>query len=124
LVYIQLSEVTKHILSESRSLETRVDEIHIDMSDRLREHERLIDSLDERFVSKREKEDDKRKLAAQFAEPTYITLGGMLADPYRHYVKNPQEAVEYIDKLKTKILPKVKSIIESHSVPKSESFEL
>ena len=124
LVYIQLSETTKHVLSNSRILQTPVDEFYLDMSDRLHETFRDIDDLPSELVSYREKQDEKRERIKQFTAPHYITLDNFLANPFRHPVSNPREALEYIEKLKTKILPKVKALIESASGPQSESFQL
>jgi hypothetical protein len=125
-VWIDLSETTKHILSDAKALDTPVDEFYLgDKSGELRQMLRDIDDLEEtRFYTKRDKEDEKRKRTEQWNAPQYITLREILANPHRHYEPDPQRRLEYLDKLKNKILPKVKSIVEGHSQSKSGSFEL
>jgi hypothetical protein len=125
-VWINLSETTKHILSDAKALETPVDEFHLDgTSSILRKMLNDIDDTPEMLhYTKRDKEDEKRQRIEEWNRPQYITLREILANPFRHYETNPQRRLEYLDKLKTKILPKVKTIIEGHSRPKTESFEL
>jgi hypothetical protein len=123
-VFIELSEATKHLLSDPDILAIPVDEFKTDNSAALREALRVIDDLPDNLVSKREKEDERRERIEQFNRPDYITLNNLLANPYRHYVPNPQDAAEYIEKLKTKILPKIKTIIENRAKPDTETFQL
>jgi len=125
-VWIDLSETAKHILSDAQALNIPVDEYYLNSkSEELRKMLRDIDDLEEsEFYTHRDKKEEKLRRTEQWNAPQYVTLREILANPHRHYERDPQKRLEYIEKLKNKILPKVKSIIEGHPHSKSGSFEL
>jgi hypothetical protein len=122
LVFIQFSEVNKHILSDSRALEIPVDEYKYDRSDEIEDSMQEIYKI--KSMSKEKKDQWRRETVELYSEPIKITLGQMLADPYKRGFESQHEAIEYIEKLKTQILPKMKKIIEANSRPDVETLEL
>jgi hypothetical protein len=121
LVFIQFSEVNKHILSDSRALEIPVDEYKYDRSDEIEDSMQEIYKI--KSMSKEKKDQWRRETVELYSEPIKITLGQMLADPYKRGFESQHEAIEYIEKLKTQILPKMKKIIEANSRPDVETLD-
>ena len=119
-VWILLTETTKQTLSNV--MQEPVDELEIDMSDALREHIRMIKQ--QVPEDSYERQDEIRKITELFNEPHYVTLEQILAFPYRHPAASAQEAADYIARLKDKILPKVKAMIEAQSNSKTQTFQL
>jgi hypothetical protein len=77
------------------------------------------------------KNDIERKILQEVYEATSsfvrkITLADYLENPFKWGFDTVVEANEYADKLKTKILPRIKEIMATNSQtgPTSESFEL
>jgi hypothetical protein len=121
-VYIELSEVTKHVLEDSDALKTVVDEFMMDRSEQL--------AADIAFYKKLYKDDTEKRQEAirdstkALTAPLPIYLRDLLRNPYGHRIKNTVEAVAYVDHLKKVVLPKVKAAIEGHLRPKTETFQL
>jgi hypothetical protein len=127
-VWILVTEVTKQTLS--KVLKEPVDQFPDDpeatermMRDYRRQTEHIAKVAGSHY-DKYEQEADLSKAKKMFSEPTYIHLRHMLANPFRYPVSSPHAATEYIDRLKTKVLPKIKTMIQAQSQPKTESFEL
>ena len=138
-VWIELSEVDKQVLSQAQLLDTTVDEIEDAkaIQEQVNSYSEIMDETTERIDAqlsaklrgrldytpkeRRTKLDEYRQ---ELVDKNSVSLRDILSNPYRRAVTTPAEAAAYIEKLKTKILPKVKSLIETHSSPLSGSFDL
>lgn len=122
-VWLDISETTKQTLS--RVMDQTVDEIPTDDEERtersVREHLAAVDGT---FANARERQEYSTDFRRKMFAPTPVTLGEMFANPFRYPTPNAHDAAEYTEQLKTKVLPKIKAMIEGQSRPQTESFEL
>ena len=129
-VWIVVSEATKQTLS--KVMEEPVDQFPLDVEDRNRRLRELMRDWDQdhdsNLYSDRERQSLRETYFAEskkmFLTPDYILLRNMLAEPFCYRISGAQETVDYIDRLKTKVLPKIKTMIQQQSRPTKESFEL
>jgi hypothetical protein len=121
-LYIEVSEVTKHILSQTDAGLTTVDETNPDRTEYL---EKDIAFYKRLYHDDPQKRDEAiRSARKMYTAPIPVLLKEILRDPYRHPVKNTVEAVEYVAHLKKSVLPRAKAAIEAHLRPKTETFQL
>jgi hypothetical protein len=121
-VWVLVSETTKQTLSSV--LNQSVDEYPANperTEQSIREH---LAGIDATFSSHGERQKYTSDFRRKMMTPTPIMLRDMLKNPFRYPATDAQKAVDYIDRLKTKVFPKIKGMIEAQSGPKTETFEL
>lgn len=80
----------------------------------------LTEEQVEKHLRKDAQEEKKR-----LSKPEYITLQQMLQFPFRYEPSIRGEThADYLDRLRTKVLPKIKQMVEFAGKPKDEQFEL
>jgi hypothetical protein len=133
-VWIELTQADKDRLASSGVLDTQIDE-RLDREAIEKEvsiFSEIIDETDAEIarLSKGAYDisDDKAEQLRAFREEleakNRILVRDLLANPYRHQVKNRAEAITYTERLKSKVLPALKTVVEQHSRPASEAFQL
>lgn len=129
-VWILITETTKHALSQV--MQEPIDHYPLDLelaNQRVREYTRETDRIGPLSTDTKEQWEYKRTNDLAFAKKTFLTprpilLRELLANPFRYPVSSAHAAAEYVERCETKILPKIKTMIEAQSRPKTETFEL
>ncbi len=127
-IWILLTETTKQTLA--MVLKEPVDQYPKDMDQARLRYDEFIRDIDNIWANNdkntRAMYHDKYALEGKklYLTPSYIFLREMLKSPFRYDVKSAQEAADYVERLKTNVLPKIKSMIEAQSRPSTEQFEL
>jgi hypothetical protein len=121
-VWIRLTETTKQTLS--KVMKEPVDQYPLDVERIERSIREHVAGVETTFHDAREKQEYVTNFRKKMMAPTNILLRDMLSNPFRYPVKNAQEAAEYTDRLKTKVFPKIKAMIEGQAHPEEETFQV
>jgi len=128
--WVLVTETTKQALS--KVMKAPVDEYPLDIDQAERRVREFKVQIEQTFTtppfSKTERDlkiqDSLAKVKKLHFTPRPILLRDFIAGPFRYPVSSAQEGAEYVDRLKTRVFPKIKGMIEAQSRPRTETFEL
>jgi hypothetical protein len=129
-VWVGVNEVTKQALTGV--LKTKIDEFPLD-EERAQQSLREFSATLEELISvppfspaeaRLKRQEHLAQAKKDFFTAKPIQVRDLISGPFRYPVSNAQDAADFIERLKTKTLPKLKKMIEAQSDAKTQTFEL